>query len=159
MITPAGRIAAQLRRDGANVVVRTEDVTRLRPGTVGYGYNFDHVIVGLAPLRGVSSAYMYGALAAVNLFGDRCLTYAQDLDGRRTENDLRALARDPKALVDPFFLYKRGWHAARSPEIFPRLVETVRMLADEERRPHSFDLDDLSDLRLLAHDPRCVTIR
>lgn len=155
--TTAGRIAAELRRHGAVVTVAPQNPQDPAFDTRDVAYDF--AIVGLAPLRGVSSSYAYGALNTISRFGDRVWTYAQDLDDRRVENDLQSISRAPAKMVDPFFCYKRGWQAARKPEIFPQLVRTVRMLADEGRRPRTLDLSNLDDLRVLVNSGKCVTVR
>ena len=126
-ITPAGQLADALRNRGHDVMVAPFTVTEI--GNPVWTSAHDHTVVGLAPLRGLGSAYMYGALAAINLFGSSYSTYLSSPDGGQTQRDLNTMSQNPKALVDPFFHYKRGWITARDRHVFPELVATVRHLA------------------------------
>lgn len=128
-LTDTGRSAARMRSLGHDVVVAPFNVADIHDLELRERY--DRAIVGIAPLRGLASSYMYGALAAVHLFGSRCETYIEDGGGRNTRNDLRSIAQRPRDLVDPFFHYKRGWHIARRPEVFPDLSRAVACLVEQ----------------------------
>lgn len=144
-ITPAGLLANVLRDRGHTVSVYPFAVDDINENL--WPNSYDHVIVGLAPLRGLGSAYMYGALAARNLFGDdRSSTYLSSPDGGQTGRDLHTMSQKPKTLVDPFFHYKRGWLDARNTHIFPQMVEAVRKLAADHDGPNAPILLDTETL-------------
>lgn len=125
--TVAGELASLMRMQGFTVDVAPFDVNNLDNGRIRRRY--DRAVIGLAPVRGLTSAYMYGALAAAYLFAETAAFYLEDVGGRNALADLRAVDRNPTALVDPFHHYKRGYLDARDPDVFPDLARTVGSLA------------------------------
>lgn len=132
-VTTAGVLAQTLRDRGHTVSVLPFVVGDVNEHN--WTRSYDHAIVGLSPLRGLGSAYMYGALAAVQLFGDDISTYLSEGDDGQTGRDLHTMSQNPKTLVDPFFHYKRGWLDARGRDVFPLMVDSVRKLAARHDGP------------------------
>ena len=125
--TVAGDLASLMRMRGLSVEVTPFDVTHIDNRQLLRRY--DRVVIGVAPIRGLTSAYMYGALGAAHLFGESAAFYHEDIGGRNALADLRSVDRTPTALVDPFHHYKRGYLDARDPDVFPDLANTVHALA------------------------------
>lgn len=131
--TVAGILADHARARGLDVHVRPFEVSEIN--SLQAVSEYSEAIVGLAPIRGLTSAYMYGALAAIHLFEQtkRCTLYHQDVGGRKTLHDLNAVLSRPESLVDPFFHYKRGYLTARKDGVFPLLRDTLDRIADPLR--------------------------
>lgn len=135
-VTVAGAIAKALRDLGHEVTVSAFPVEALKDPE-SYVTDYDFAWIGQGPLKGLGTAYAYGALAAMDIFEKRCGVYCDDTGTRKIGSEYRSTMRRPADLVKPFWQYKKGWQTAREDDVFPRLIRQVELLAGEdETRSH-----------------------
>lgn len=139
-LTLSGALAQSLRKQGHDVTVRPYTIAESLDA--GNEDIFDHVIVGLGPLKGLGTSYMYGALkciwdysverddsSAVTLFND-------DIATKKIGSEHRAIVRRPQDLTKQFFSYKREYDLAREPDTERQLLEVVEHLTGETDWDH-----------------------
>lgn len=139
-LTLSGALAQSLRKHGHDVTVR--------PYTIAESLNedrdevFDHVLVGLGPLKGLGTAYAYGALKCIYDYGvvpgdsQRVTLFNDDIATKKIGNEHRAIVRRPGDLTKQFFSYKREYDTAREPAVHVQLLEMVEHLTGNTNWDH-----------------------
>ena len=125
-LTLAGALAKALRGLGHEVDVRAPIFDDAMRGDEDYDFYW----VGLGPVKGLGTSYMYGALATIYRQANlgKLAVYLDDTDSKKIGSEFRSVTRRPADLVKPFFSYKRDWQKARQPENFPHILMACDML-------------------------------
>lgn len=91
---------------------------------------FDHVIVGVAPLTALGANRAYGALSIIErLWSSPKLKLLVDApEPMKITTSLQAVLEHPENLTKDFFSYRKEYGLAKSPEVSKRLLEAVRLL-------------------------------
>ena len=106
------------------------DVEHRNP-TVEESYDeFDHVFWGMAPLHGLGSNRVYGALSCFlkTYPSNRISFYQDDVDNAKVTNGIRTVHNDPARLTKRFFDYKLEFDIANQPEWKRYLAQAVEVL-------------------------------
>ena len=127
--TIAGYIAKTLRSQGHDVTVAKPSLAESLEGKI-----WDHVFVGLAPLHGLGSSSMYGALGLIgsHWMSDRVTLYLDDIDAGKIGSGLRLFDRDNWRLTKPFYSYKREYTLAMEQPARGLLLDTIKALVHNE---------------------------
>ena len=131
-LTLAGALALSLRKSGHEVDVRPYTIAESldRHGDLEY----DHVIVGLGPLRGLGTSYVYGALQCIFDYGvtnsaaQKLTLFIDDIGTRKIGREHHSILRKPADLTKEFFKYKREHDRAQHPDTFAQLMTVVEHL-------------------------------
>lgn len=98
---------------------------------------YDRVLVGLGPLKGLGTAYMYGAIQALNDFGElgstRVAVFCDDTSTLKIGREFKTVLKRPYDYVKPFFSYKREWDQVQDQDsmIFNAHMSMISLLAGE----------------------------
>lgn len=105
----SGIIAKVLRDEGMEVTVKALDLTDSEFETEIQSY--DRIYVGMGPLKGLGTAYMYPALAINALVArGKIVPFIDDTDTRKIQREFETCLDRPDELFKPFWRYKRNWN-------------------------------------------------
>ncbi|QGF20304.1 hypothetical protein SEA_SIXAMA_125 [Gordonia phage Sixama] len=105
-ITLSGAIAGYLRESGHDVDVRAYSFSdQMRSDIAPY----DRVFVGLGPLKGIGTAYMYGAIQCLREYQKDAILFVDDTDTLKMGREFKTILKRPYDYTKPFFMYKREW--------------------------------------------------
>lgn len=126
-ITISGALANILRRLDHEVVV---DAYSIKDSLADNGDKYDLVFVGLGPLKGLGTAYMYQALQAIVDNQDSVILYVDDTDTAKMGREFRTVLKRPFDYLKPFFMYKREWDVVSSNKsVLDSHLEIINILA------------------------------
>lgn len=140
-LTLSGALAQSLRKQGHDVTVRPYTIAESLDA--GNEDIFDHVIVGLGPLKGLGTSYLYGALQCIYDYdvatpGEQRLTlFTDDISTRKIGSEHLAITRKPSDLTKPFFSYKKEHALASEPSTTDKLLTVVAHLTGRTDWEHA----------------------
>lgn len=129
-ITVAGAIAESLRSENHTVDVRPYSFTESQTTATS---EYDIVYIGLGPLKGIGTAYMYQAIQClIDSYAEgKAVLFVDDTATLKIGNEFKTIMRRPQDYVKPFFMYKREWHVVKDMEsrIFQQHLDMINILA------------------------------
>ncbi|UXE04267.1 hypothetical protein SEA_BLUENGOLD_125 [Gordonia phage BlueNGold] len=125
-ITLSGSLAKTLRKMGHDVVTKPYQIKDSLKGETG---DFDLAFVGLGPLKGIGTAYMYEAVQAIHDYYGRLVLFVDDTDTKKMGREFKTVLKRPSDYNKPFFMYKREWSTLQDPKLFEKHMRTVEILA------------------------------
>lgn len=95
-----------------------------------YLKQFDHVVVGLAPISSLGANRVYGALSVIALLwrSDKLSLLVDAPDPGKIDTSLQAVVDHPQHLVKEFFSYRKEYRLACERETLDRLLGAVHLL-------------------------------
>lgn len=133
IITLAGALKDAVEKSGDHEVDVKPYSISLRD-TDDYS-KYDRVLVGLGPLKGVGTAYMYEAIQALNDYSDRgsssVALYCDDTSTAKIGREFKTIVKRPFDYVKPFFMYKREWEYVQNQDspLFNAHMSVIDILA------------------------------
>ena len=104
----SGVIAKVLRDEGMEVTVKAMDLSD--PDYTEEVQSYDRIYIGMGPLKGLGTAYKYGALAINALVArGKIIPFIDDTDTRKIQREFEVCLAKPEELFKPFWRYKRNW--------------------------------------------------
>ena len=115
-LTLAGALEADLTALGHDVLVSTYPLAKDDKGVYGtFWLNdgkevFDRIFVGLGPLKGLGTSYMYQAIQALFEYCDRAVLFVDDTSTQKIGREFKTVLNKPSDYTKEFFSYKRDYH-------------------------------------------------
>lgn len=100
-MTMSGVLQSALTTQGHDVEVRSYEMFEDR--------TFDKVFVGLGPLKGLGTAYMYRAMQALYDYKNDAVLFCDDTATSKIGREFKTILKRPSDYIKPFFMYKRDW--------------------------------------------------
>lgn len=96
---------------------------------------YDHVLVGLGPLKGVGTSYMYEAIQAIDIYSDiaSVALFCDDTSTAKIGREFKTITKRPSDYTKPFFMYKREWSLVQpGTTVNDRHLSVIKRLAGME---------------------------
>ncbi|AKJ72591.1 hypothetical protein PP301_gp053 [Gordonia phage GMA2] len=92
---------------------------------------YDFVIVGLGPLKGLGTSYCYQAIQAIHDYEDSVALYVDDTSTSKIGREFKTIIKRQTDYAKPFFMYKREWSYLEDMDgvIFKEHMNIVEQLA------------------------------
>lgn len=126
----AGLIYRTLTRNGHTVYWIDPSINTV-PGDLA---QYDHIVIGVAPVTGLGSNRAYGALSMIaHLFDDpRLVLFLDAPNPEQITHSLSAIIRDPDSINKAFYSYRREFDGAKEPSNRLRIYTAIRRLFTEK---------------------------
>lgn len=160
--TVASALEDALIRGGHDVKLEPYSIEKSLSGETSKA---DVAFVGLGPLKGLGTAYMYQAIQAIHDHGSNVVLYVDDTDTAKIGREFKTVLKRPSDYAKPFFMYKREWSYVQdsSSDLFKNHMNVIDALAGNQNRywpvlvpSWTFDLGYTAAAKISTHAANSV---